>query len=191
MAEHYRWWWNPGVNARTELEEFAKGYKLLTAGMRGIIEVANIYYEHAKYRWGVLEELAPIGTIKRKLKRGNPLLGPEISVIQAALSVFAKYFEERKELERERIDLNLLYARVYVTQLRYFMHQHYFNKKEAKGSEKELLGANNIYKALGEEINTVKQVNDFNYKYLRDLNDFITVDEHFYQKQLRVISEIP
>lgn len=171
------------------MEEYKKGVYILTSGMRGIIEVANFYFDSANNAYEEMDGIYSIPEIQENLTKGNILdEKKELKDIKEVINLFYKYFHQRK-LPKRRIDFKLLSAKYRTSRLLYFVHQHYFNSRkketnddEAKRLQKEsakyLTLSQEMLKSMKEDIEIVKTVNDFDYERLRRKERFHGIIEN-------------
>ena len=113
-----------------------------------------------------------------------------MSVIVNLNKIFQGYFNRRAELPKERVDLNLLHAKRMVTRLEFFLHQHYYNlgSNFMQQSVQHLNNAKERLNSLSQDLESVKQKDDFDYQSLRNTDLFQNVIEQY--KKLKPILNI-
>jgi len=155
-------------------EDYANSYYLLNADFSGIIAVADILYVDARSEYDLVDNIFGLRELRKKLWNKNALEDAEVSEIKKVEKKFSDYFKRRSELPEERVDLNLLWAKIRTTDLRYMLHQHYYNlgKDSFKFSSFYLKGTREILESLGKDINAVETSDDDSYVRLRKTEKF-------------------
>jgi len=104
----------------------------------------------------------------------NVLKDAEVSEIKKVEKKFSDYFKRRSELPGERVDLTLFWAKIRTTDLRYLLHQHYYNlgKGSLNLSSFYLKRTREILESLRNDINTVETSDDGSYVRLRKTEKF-------------------
>ncbi len=167
---------------RISFESYVKALNLLTSGIQGILSVANVEFERAMEDYTVLDNVHGVRRIRRKLKNKKPMLDPELAQIRTALDRFKKYYEKRSELPREKVDYNLLNARLRVIGLTRLLHKHY-GLRPPNGlskSEKYLSNIKDEINKLAKELQIVETSKDFKeYETMRNMGRFGEIKDKY------------
>ena len=161
-------------------EIYSKAVFLITSKMRGIIALADIDYEAAKYEYELTDDLIGLRALQEKLAEKKHLDDSELVCIKNLNELFQNYFD-RRVLPKERVDLNLLRAKLMVTRLQFLLHQHYYNlgSNFIEKSNQHLNNAKEKLHSLRHDIESVKTKKGFDYPNLRKTEKFHNIIEQY------------
>ncbi len=177
---------DPGVEA--DVMNFTVMHKLLNSESSGVIGRANYKYHVANQSW---DRLQPLKDLARGAERGE-LIANRLNLVLKAIEKYSDFFEELDELSANKIpvEISRLQARKNIIYLYYFLFLHYQKVGETDNANTNLSNAQYQYKRFGEELERVKTDDSYkSYGVLRDGEEFVVLDEHYYGNKLLVVRD--